>query len=1203
MSDRFGAISINPETEPTPQRPKQKPRPKPGQRPLPKKTVPGPRKPKDQTFLFASRFISSWRERHWAISGLCILVLLIIIYGAGGFFLAPSLLTGYISDTLQQTANMGLTAGEARFNPFTLQLRLRHIATTDTSGNAATETPLLTIDQFLIDLNLMTLLRNGIACNSLEIQGLTLSLTRHPDASYNLPSLVADQSSGTETEPLTLSRLPLLFSLNNIKISDSKILFDDRLTGKKHNVEQIKLDLPTLSNFSFAAKEYIRPHFSAIINGSPVELTGEAALPGENGLNGLKTNLACNIDNLDLPLYFAYLPKSVPLVLSKGKAQGKIQIAFVPAEKKGGRLTLGFQLATTEIELGNTEQTLVLTAPAMEIEGRLQPLDGALRLQKLHVQQPQLSADPTRVAQDMAQLFPRPAANKETPEQPHRPLNIDSLTVENGTLQLVDKQQQDSSKPPWTAIQLMVKNFSTAPDPAKDKGTFTLSGKQEKNTASLTWEGSFNSRGVPGGTLHLNAIPADTLLSFLDPQQGAEASGTATLRGHFTFDPTAQNGGMATLIDATTEIHDLTLLDQKKSWLTAKTVLLKGTKFKENDLDLGAISFTDGVLTLNQDKLPPFLKNIGDTKKSILIQDLDFSGNATLQPQEEKTKPLQLTELRLKASNLTAKADSQNNFELATRINQAGMLKVQGLTTLFPLRAQLSLVFAAIPSEQLSSWLPDAPLFQQSRATIHGKGTYRYPEASFSGTVQLASAVIRDNEKNGGLAVNKAEFNDITIKTKPLRVGMNELILDTPQLTWQQDAAHPSPVAQIGSFLHNLLTPPPNKKKQQQDSGSSALPVIQKISFDNGTINHVDQRLNPPWSPAISQIKGSISNLQGKNESATTFEISGLLETVPFTLSGSADFLTSTENFTTRFDIKELPLSSLSAQIVPLLDIDPKSGRLSLSLTRSMSNGGQQGEAVFLFSALRPVSAQADTALPLALLTDDQEQTKLLIPLATNNAQPLFSQAIATFKTLLVKAEVAPLLLAGTEFSDLQDRQFAPFPAGLSEMDASGNGKETLQRFAALLAARPHLGLTLTGMADPIHDRAAILKVLEEKEKKRVALKNEQRLQAWQDKQKQKEPTPPKTAPTPTQGKIIEQNIPPQEAPPAPLSPEPVAVTDSVLQDLAQERAMQVYDFCTTDLGIASGRITLGDKIRMGTPETPGNQVLIGLKYIEQLKQ
>jgi hypothetical protein len=723
----------------------------------------------------------------------------------------------------------------------------------------------------------------------------------------------------------------------------------------------------------------------------------------------------------------------------------------------------------------------------------------------------------------------------------------------------------------------------------------------------MTWKGFFNSRGIPGGTMQLNSVQASDLLSFIDPLQAAEASGSASLRGHFTFDPTAQNSGMVTLVDADTEIHDLTLLDQKKSWLAAKTVRIKGTKIKEDDLNLGTIAVDEGVLTLHQNEIPPFLRNLGDTQKPIRIQGLHFSGKATLQPQKEKAKPLQLDELEIKASHLAAMTNNQNNLELTARINQTGMMKAQGLATLFPLRTSLSLVFAAIRSEQVAPWLPDAPLFQQGRATMHGQGTYRYPEFSFTGTLQLSSVLIRDSEKGSGLAVNKAELNNVTIQARPLRIGMKELILDSPQLTWEQGTESPGPFEEIASFLRSLVSRGQNNGRQQEDGGSSTLPLIQKISIENGTISHVAQRLNPPWSTEISQLKGSINNLYAKTAPGASFDLSGLIDSTPFTFSGSVDFLTSPVNFTTRINLKGFPLLSLSPQITSLLDINPSSGSFDLSLNQSRQNGEEEGEASFLFSALRPSSAQSDTALPLALLTDSQDQMKLLLPLAKNSVQPLFFQTLATLQTLMVKGSVAPLLLTGAEFADLQERQYIEFPMGQSELDihAGGDSQKILHRFGALMAAHPHLGITLIGMADPTHDRATILKRLEENERKRVALKNEQRLQEWQARQKQRQQAALKAsqAQAPAQGKIIEQDIPAQEAQPAPLSPEPSTVSDTTLQDLAQERALQVYDFCTSDLGIASARITLQENSEMSTPETAGNRVLIGLRYIELVGQ
>jgi hypothetical protein len=1209
MSDRFGAISINPE----PAAPSPRPSKPSKSRPLPSPKKPG-RKPirvdkKTKPWLFL----------------LALPVFLVTAYSLGGFFLAPSLLLGYISDSFQQIAGIGLTADKAGFNPFTLRLKLSKISSVSpesVGGNNQSASPastLLHIDQLVMDVNLITVLRDSLACNHLDIQGLSLSLVRNQDNSYNLPTKASGSSAGSNTtESLTLSRLPLLFSLNNIKITDSTILFDDRVTGKKHHVEQIKLDLPTLSNFSFEAKEYIRPHFSAIINGSPLELTGEAALPGDTTPQKKPTNLACNVENLDLPLYFAYLPKTLPLTLNKGKGTGKIQFTFIPKDNKKGQLTADFQLAISDIELVNTEQTMSLTTPAMEIAGSLQPLTGALHINKLELPQPQMTADPSRLSEDIAKLFATDVKDEDTNDaHPQHPVAIDSLVIDEGTLQLTDRKTEKNIDPSWTNIQLTIKNFSTNPKPEQGKGEFILSGKREKaktaksdaivkttqaGDSSIHWQGSFNGRGIPGGILQLTGIEAASLIAVLDPAQEKTMSGTADLRGHCTFDPTARKTGMITLIDAGVELHDLILLDQKVAWLSAQTVQVKGLKFREDDLDLDTIAIEDGGLTLRQGSLPQFLQNLGGNKKAFMVQRVDFSGKAIFLPHNEKLQALEMTELRVKARNLAAKnvtPDSQETFELTARINQTGTLKAQGLATVFPMRAALSLNFSAIDAKQIAPWLPDAPLFQLGRASVSGQGTYRFPEATFTGDLQLDAAQIKADDQGSGLAVNKALAHGISIKTKPLRVGINDLLLDSPKLTWRQEDASPGPIPQISAFLRHLLaaskSASPQDKDIQQGGGDTALPVIQKISFDNGTITHEDLRLTPPWSNEINQVKGSISNIAGQDGAETRFDLSGIAATAPFTLSGAGSFLGKQGNFTSKLEFKGFALAPLAPQITPLVDLDLKSGSVDLVYSCNQTGDTRQGESAFLFTGLRPGTPQAETALPLALLTDNADQLKLSIPL-TSSTQPLLKQAVTTFKTLTVKAGVAPLLMTGAEFANLQDKHSLPFPTGKSVMDGGIDNQETLQQYATLLAARPHLGLTLTGMADPIHDRAAILQIREEKERERVTIKNEQRLKEWQTRQQQKQQKAKQSPPQPpTPGKIIEQDLPVQEPQPVPLAPDPVTVSDAMLHDLAQERALQVYDFCTSDLGIDSGRIALQEKTELSGTGTPGNQVIIGL--------
>jgi hypothetical protein len=1208
--DRFGTIAIHPDPA-TPRKRPQGPqrRPKPGQRPQSGKPL-----------------RDGQRTKSWGIA-VAIVLLLLLIYGAGGFLFGPSLVTGHLSDTLQERSNMGLRAGKARFNPFTLGLELSDVTSkfSGESGQAGqsgqsspAQAPLVQIAHLAMDLKFSSLLGQDLSCTRLDLRGVTVSLIRHPDGSYNLPAPV--QNPGTEAP----AALP--FSLSNIRISDGTIVFDDRLAGKKHRVEEIKLDLPSLSNSSGAAGEQIRPHFSAIINGSPVELSGEAAMAGKAEGSGLATSLAFHINNLDLPLYLAYLPRSLPFTLSSGKGNGSLRLSFIPdrqtTSRPGGRLTIDFDLAATGIELANREKTLTMNAPAMEINGSLQALEGGLLLHAVHIREPQFSAVPSRLTRDLAALWSDSGTDNGSSRQP-RKLALESLSVENGTLQLFteQEQQQTPASAPWTSIQLAISNFTSSGDQNRDLGTFSCSASQEKSGAALSWQGTLNDRGIPGGNLQLQAFPAATILGLTGLDTTADAAGAASFSGSFSFDPSpdpkAPKAGRMTVQDATVTIQDLILLDHKQPWLTAKSARIKGAGRKEDDLDLGTISLAGAALTLRQGQLPRLFSRFSDSSGPVLLQGLDFSGSATLLPAHDRAAPLHLKELRIKASELAAKGNGQNNFECSTTLEGSGTIRAEGLAALHPPRAQLVLTLDDIKSEDLGPWLPDAPLFQYGRAIIHGQGTYRYPESSFSGSLQLGSALFRRDDKGPGLSALKAELTNISIKARPLRVGMDELTLDTPICSWQRQAGGPGPWSEIGSFLGNLLAPAPAKANDSpeklRDSGNAAIPRIKKISFEEGTVTISDHSLTPPWSAAITKLKGSISSSPEKNQDSA-FDMNGLLETAPFTLSGSTDLVNAEGNLSTRLELTGLPLRVLGPQIGPLLDINTGTGSVNLSLSHQRQNGEEQGEAGFLFTGLQPASGTSATALPLALLSDEKDQMKLLVPLVKVSPRSLLDQAVAAFQTLMVKAEISPLLLPGPDFVDLEaGRQifFSPGQGTLApvtgkdpaeqgdsrDSQGSASAEKTLRRFADLLTHRPRLGLLLTGMADPVRDRAAIQGELEEKERARTVKKNEQRLEEWQKRQKQKQQDlagkPPRI---PAQGRIIEENLGPQEAPPAILAPEPVKVTDTMLHDLAQERALHIYDFCTGNLGIASRRVTIKEKTVLSNPESMGNQVRVGLQ-------
>jgi hypothetical protein len=120
-----------------------------------------------------------------------------------------------------------------------------------------------------------------------------------------------------------------------------------------------------------------------------------------------------------------------------------------------------------------------------------------------------------------------------------------------------------------------------------------------------------------------------------------------------------------------------------------------------------------------------------------------------------------------------------------------------------------------------------------------------------------------------------------------------------------------------------------------------------------------------------------------------------------------------------------------------------------------------------------PEATSLPVRLAVALLTDRNGVIDLDLPLSGSVNDPqfsLFGLVLKVIGKLLVKAVTAPFaLLAGGSGPDLSQLPFEPGSARFAP-----EGAQTLARAAKALLDRPALQLTITGLADPAEERAAM---------------------------------------------------------------------------------------------------------------------------------
>ncbi len=1085
MPDRFGKISIHPTA--------------PGIPVVEEVKTPSPT-PQSQVAKMKKRPPS--RKRNGAFLWLAAVVAIFALYNALGFLGVPYYLAGTLANTFNKKSGIVFDPGRISFNPLTF-----HLATDNAKIVTENGIPLATLQSLSADLAPFSLLRLDLVCNTVTLSELTLSITREQDGSYNFAKLLRQKQDGGPSEILNFSDLPFLFSLNNIAFKNAKILFLDLPTGKTHSIEKIQLDLPAFSNVPFQANQYLRPSFSAMINGSPVELTGQAHM-GDTA--GQATTLTCDLHSLDLPAYAEYLPLNLPLLITAGKADGKIDLLFDPTSQQEDKLSIDFELQLSNTELQTADETVFITAPATQVKGKLQPVAKTVVFSTISSKNPVLQSVGSSFLLSVGTLFknqkkatPTGTAGA-TPSDTGTPFSvaIDDLVVNDGAFHFWKERGAKQPDATWNGLQLSVKSYSSSEPPGnkKDPGSFSFDGTKAGTASSLAWQGDLTSVENLSGTLNLSNMDFKELLLSIGADQGLGVKGLADLKGQLTvsFPQDSGSGIGYKLADADLTVQDFQLIDDKLAVLSAPTLQMTSFATAYKTIQFGNVSMQNGSVFLPITRIPDVFKqfNVG----RYLLQGIDFTGQMTLISDEKGKQKTTYSGISLKANDLASPEKAKDNFSLSAKTATGGIIEGNGDVRISPFSLTINTEFTGLTATDIFPIMTKSALLNSLTGVLAGKGSLGLPKKSFSGELQLTKANLR-RSTDAHFSWNDMELQGVNYTSEPFHLGIAAVLINQPHFSWQIRESGSGPMQQLASFFQQHLPAVENEEPSAEKNKTTLSPVdIQDIQFNQGTILIQDNRLKPKWQGDVSEFSGNIKGIHlAASATNSEFSFTGKLQDSPFAITGAMDVFAKEENGKFRLTLDGYPLASFHEQLAPLTDVNSNSGFFDLQLDCLAKDGHFQNSGSLLFSGVKPVSEKSDSALTLALITgpDDKFQIDFDFTRTSPLGKTIFLEEILTFfQTKVVKASVSPLLLASGEFSDLIGNEFTEFEPG--QVILTEKGTEVLSRYASLLTTHPQLGLELAGDIDRDIDAPALKEQLEALERKRTETENQKRFAAWQ---------------------------------------------------------------------------------------------------------
>jgi len=1085
------------------------------------------------------------------------LIILFAAYCLAGFWGVPWYLRENLPKAFAHDPRLRLDMPAITFNPFTFTLTIDN-ARIDDDGQE-----MVRIGAIKAGLEALPLLRWQFVCRNLSIDHPHIQAVFGEDRRYNLRRLFANFAAPDNgKEMFNLAELPFQFSLNNIEITDGQISLADEKRQNQHVLENVRISIPHVANITTVVKATVEPRFSATFNGSPIELTSK---PGRD-TTGKITKLACTIRNLEIKRYIGYLPINFPLALTKGSAEGDLELAFSPA---GGDVAIDFQLKLSDLELADNDKSVIVTAPSSHLDGVLRPISGEVSFRNIVTHGFTVTSRdgfPWRVTQ----VLSTPSARQEN--SMFSRLLVDNLLADNGSLRKSDDRKNPDE---WDAIDIRISKYLRADNQKKDEmtGNCALTARHVATGGRLRFAGDFVGGALTAGDMSLEAMPLATLWPWLGkPELSGDgvANVQATLR--FPGDQTSAAVKPWVLADGRIDAKKLSL----GAWFKAEGMKLDGFSHNENKFSFGKVTLTGGEIVFDAAKPPEiFAKGFPEVKS------LDYEGTLTLKDSQRNLPELHFSAMKVQATDLRQAQGptDKDNVQIQAKLNNGGTLNGRGNAGISPFKLTLRSDFTNLPAARILPWYTSNPFLLSLDFPCSGKGNILLPGAAFRGEISLAAGALTD-KKTPYFSWEGVDLYGIRFDRQKHSAIIGEMALRKPSLTISIDAASPPPAARLAAFISRIAS----------DSGKkdeTAALEIQKISVRDGLITYSDNRQRPPASGTISAVNGSLAAfVTDKPAQAAALQLTAALAGSPINLTGSIALLNGGAG-SWKLTATDLPIKQFASLAGDFFGIG-QDGLVSFELSSASDDKHVREDAVFTGKNLIGASLKPESALLLALLTNKDGITTWRANAshpADKALTPISERGFAALRELLKVSQTTPFAVAGAD--ELEKNRALDFPPGQVKM--SGQGRETLGKIRDFLAAHPLVALEVIGCADSIKDGEILKKELEAEEKNRVAKENARRAAAWQRDSN-------KSSATPAASDEDADIPPPLPTHPAPVKPRAIEVDAAMLKDLANRRAELARNVLVGELAVTPKQVILGAPKIEKSKDNPQHRVVFGLK-------
>jgi hypothetical protein len=1069
-----------------------------------------------------------------------ITIWLVSIFIAIGILLglvAPPLIRGKIASALSDKLHRSVTIEQIKINPYAMTLAVRGFLMKERQSQTAA----VSFDELFVNLEMQSLFRLAPVIKELRLVKPYISMVRNEDLKYNFQDLIDEFTSGPPRPPGPTPG----FALNNIEIIDGKIDFDDRPEKTKHLITSLKIGIPFISSLPSYVDITVKPEFSAVVNGAPFHLAGDA----KPFKDTRESTLGFDIDKLEIARYLEYSPVTLNFKVPSGQLHGKISASFKASKNNPAVLSITGNLGLKELEMKQADGAPLVKVPSFEVLiDAIEVFANKTSLKSIKSEGLELYVHRGRDGKVTLANLVDVAAETKAPETKPEPKTdgkpfvyaIEEIALGGATIHVADEQPKQPYK-----TRLDNVNF-------KVTGLTNESGK--KANVELSFESESKEKFSHTGTLQLTPLLADGKLDIEGLQPGAlrpyyADAITAEIKDGF-FDLSTQysferKDGQPEikLTDLSANLRSLRLelagqpqplwriaslaIKEAAVDLAKKTIVIGSLEGKDGN---GYIQRdTDGRLNLAriakaQASPPaaaqPAKKSESDWRidaKQILFDrfriNVDDRSNA-------KPAKISVSDLSVRGENFSTAKNQRGKATIRARINDKGMLRLVGTATVNPVNAKFVVDAQDLDLISVQPYLDDRVTFLLTGGRAGTKGEFTFDAAgtgpakmNYQGAVQVADfgAVERDGQQDllkwKSLGLDALQFD---LEPFQLRIGeinltefYSRLILgadgkiNLQKLTVQKEEQKGEPPAQDKPAETPAAT-------AASDAAAPKAITIGKINLKDGNIQFSDFFIKPNYSANLTTVQGAISEL--KPEVPGDLDLQARLDNAaPVEIKGKINPLSKDLFLDIVADAKEIELNPMSPYSVKYVGYGIEKGKLSFNVKYKVENRKLSAENKIILNQLTfgekvesPTATKLPVLLAVALMKDRNGVIDVDLPISGSLDDPQFSVGGIVLRlviNLITRAVTAPFSLLASAFggggSSGDELSYIEFDNGRANLDDPDRAK--IATLAKALNNRPALSLEIIGRADPLTDLDGLKRVGIERKVKAQKLKDQAR--------------------------------------------------------------------------------------------------------------